>query len=219
MSGRVVHAARAVGTPRRIREAQRRGEDDVLRFVRRYGLPGYAHGLTRIEQHALRLAKDGDGHDPLIDKSYDPQLPGDPIAWILAHADTVRFVGALAAALDTPEELRCLFERRIVADNGREELRFVRAVRGRTRPKEGRLLVPDAKSRRATALTIIALSLHDNLGGVSRSIGIEGTRLVSLFQPNNLLDSIYWLLADEVTSEQIRACEECGHSLRRRMSG
>jgi hypothetical protein len=164
-----------------------------------------------FERNILERAQSVPGYDPLIDKGYDVRLPGDPVAWILAHADSVQFVGALAAVLDAPDELRRLFERRIVADDAGEELRFVRAVRGRTRPKEGRLPAPDAKSRRATALGIIALGLNDNLGGIARTIQVDGARLVSIFRPNNLLDSMYWLLADEVTRGQLRVCEECGH--------
>jgi hypothetical protein len=187
-------------------------EKGVLMFVRRYGLLGYADALTPFEENVLRGTRSTATYDPLIDKTYNTELPGDPVVWILAHADTVGFILALGADLDRPKELRRIFEQKIVTDGDVDELRFVRAVRGRTRPKQGHLPVPQSDAQaRATALDIIALALADNLAGVTRQVVRTVKGLASFFRFNNLLDHIYWMLADAVTGRRIRQCPECGH--------
>jgi hypothetical protein len=183
----------------------------VLTFVRRYGLLGYADALTPLEAHALASARTTPTYDQFIDKSYDSTLVGDPVAWILGHAASVAFILALAGALDSPNNLRHIFEQRIVAEGDVEELRYVYAIRGWTRPRLGRQPVPNTNAeRRATALRIIAWLLAKNLSGVTREIGMEATALASYFRFNNLLDQIYWMLADAVTGHRIRQCRECG---------
>lgn len=196
------------------------GEEAVLRFVRWYGLPGYADALTDLEASALILARDSkDTVIPImIDKGYDPQLEGDPLAWILAHADTVKLAGELAAALPRGGAVQALLERRLVQKRDWQEISYARAKRGWTRPSQvgipfpGRPIGPKG-GWEAAALKIIAAILNANLGGVRRAVHVEGKplRVVSLFWPQNLLDCIYWLLADAVTGEQLRQCPECGH--------
>jgi hypothetical protein len=189
------------------------GDDkDVLTFVRRYGLLGYAEALTPFEENALRGARSTPNYDQFIDKSYDTELRGDPVAWILAHAEAAGFIFALAGGLDRPKELRRILEQRIVTEGDVDELRFVRAVRGRTRPKQGRLAVPRTDANvRETALGIIALILADNLSGVTRHVLAEENGLTSFFRFGNLLDHIYWMLADAATGRRVRQCPECGH--------
>jgi hypothetical protein len=205
------------------------GEDKVLAFVRRYGHLGYSEALTEFEAGALRLAKDSQYEMPFaLDKGYDPQLPGDPLAWIFAHADTVKLAGDLAAALQRPSGARALLERRITESlhpGGAAVLgpsiSYARATRGWRRPHQvyapapGHPHAPEGGWEGA-ALRIIASILNANLGGVRRFMSVEDEEasrpgLVSLFQPRNLLDGIYWLLADEVAGEQLRTCQACGH--------
>lgn len=197
------------------------GEEAVLRFVRWYGLLGYPDALTELEASLLMLVKDNKATaDPIIalDKKYDPRLEGDPVAWILAHAETVKLAGELAAALPRPGAVQALLERRLVQQPSWQEISYARATRGWTRPHQAGIVFPGHPigpkgGWEPAALRIVADILNANLGGVRRAVSLEEKplRVVSLFQPRNLLDCIYWLLADAVTGEQLRQCPECGH--------
>lgn len=223
-------------------------DDDVLAFVRRYGLLGYSVALTGFEQFTLTVARAGGRKalnalerqprpdpwltqvmkpDVLIDLNYDTTLPGDPVAWVLAHAENVKLAGELGRALHEgdvkarADGIQAVLERRIVHTDTVGDVRqrgdfkglavsAPVARRGWSRPRVATFPVT---SWDEIALELVSFILTRNLGGVRRAIGfsVKTPRLVSLFAPQNLLDCIYWLLADAVTGTQLRACPDCGH--------
>ena len=179
------------------------GEGAVLGFIRRYGLLGYAQAW-RFPFEELGAARS---------RFYTPNLAGDPVPWLVAHARAVALVGELARALDEPEALSLQIGQLTVrAATGDEMLAFSVPGRGRTRP--GQVQMRPRKSPRESALEIIAHILNENLDGVSRTLLVEPQDdrrlgLTSLFTPLNLLDAIYWLLADAVVGARVRSCLAC----------
>lgn len=177
-------------------------EEKVLDFVRRYGLLGY---YRRPEQSRPI--------NPINDFS------GDPLNWIFVHAKTVNLAMNLAEALDKPKELKILTERFFVKE----------ALSWRGKEWNTALLLPKPAldlpgyvgtimraSARENALSVIESILNPNLTGLTRKMQVEwseekGEQVINtFFSFGNLLDCIYWLLADAVTNAKIRSCEHCG---------
>ena len=176
-------------------------EDKVLEFVRRYGLLGYSMAFRWLELLAA-------GRERL----HNPQAKGDPVAWILSHAATVGLVMKLAEALNDLERLKLQLQQLTVRDERSvsEELLYVAAKRGYTHASQIRMRA--FGDPRETALQIISHILNENLEGVSRELIIEhqetGKRgITSVFSPQNLLDCVYWHLADAVLGGTVRTCE------------
>lgn len=178
-------------------------EEDVLRFTRRYGLPGY-HGAFRfplevVAAHELRLC--------------DDKVPGDPLSWVLAHADAVRLVMQLADALNSPSNLETLVDSLLIKEKGSVVLSYKAPYRGQTFPSHHTVAFKTAEEAAHATITDI---LNRNLEGLSRvlvheyqtSTGRKG--LTSLFDFRNLLDCIYWLVADAIVGGKVRTCGFCG---------
>jgi hypothetical protein len=178
-------------------------EGGILAFVRRYGLLGY--------WAAFRLAEEWLGATEL---GHDPEIRGDPVAWILAHASAVNLVLELAEALSDPARLVAHIQRLTVRDDrGFEQLSYALPRRGLTLASQ--VSQRPFRNSRDAALHVIVAILDVNLQGVSRGMGIERRddsrvpELVNLFYPENLLDCIYWHLADAVVGSSICRCENC----------
>ena len=177
-------------------------EEDVLDFVRLYGLPGYNRAfrfpLEVISAHELRL--------------YDDKAPGDPLSWVFAHADAVNLVLQLADALNTPHKLETIIGRLLVEEEGSVRLSYKAPYRGQALP--GRVTTV-FDTYEAAAHRIITLILNSNLEGVSKEIIYEyqddgKIGPTALFQFQNLLDCIYWLAAEAVVGKKVRTCGFCG---------
>jgi hypothetical protein len=181
-------------------------ETALLGFVRCYGLLGY--------ERAWRFPLEAVG--AVRGRFYTPHLPGDPLAWVIAHARAVKLGGELARGLSAPEELARLIEGLTVRGAlGRDEITFLRAVRGYTRPVQVQMAA--ARDHHETALRIVEMIVSPNLEGISRALITEHRRpgektkaMTSVFYPQNLLDCVYWLLADAIVGTAIRRCQHCG---------
>lgn len=180
-------------------------EADLLAFVNTYGLLGHVD--------ALRPPFETHGAEQLGASSVD--LRGEPVAWVLAHAGAVQLVSDLRVALDEPVTLRAVLDRLTLRDEagGAAYLSVRRPQRGYTLPTLVHL--PTLETPRATALRLITNLLNANLDGVARRLQVEVTPepgalvLTSGFQPRNLLDGIYWHLADAVVGGKVRTCLGC----------
>jgi hypothetical protein len=201
-----------------------RGRDGVLEFVRHYGLLGLwrfmlppapgqrpaARARAIAEPMRLENKDTGEVKAQLLIKGID-DVYGDPVAWILGHARSVRLVLELAGALDDKDELAERLEALKATDGSgwpiafplmRHEDRY--PALWKTRP---------AATPRETALKVIAYQLNDALRNISRVLGPSRTGapcLESRFSPEDLIACIYWLLADAVVGGTIRRCPSCG---------
>jgi hypothetical protein len=173
-------------------------ETEVLGFVRRYGLLGYVQAW-RFPLEALGAARS---------RIYTPDVPGDPFVWFTAHAQAVKLVGDLGRALgDTHDLARIIEELTIRGAHGADEITFTAPTRGYTRPRQVRLI--PGRDPRTIALRIIEAIVNPNLEGVSRILLTEQRRPITVFAPQNLLDCVYWLLADAIVSATVRTCLAC----------
>ncbi len=184
-------------------------EEIVLDFTRRYGLLGY-HCALRFPYEVVSA------HQM---KMYNYDSPGDPLCWVFAHSKAVSLIMSLAEALDKPKELKVLIEKLSVEKerpsegNGRL-VSYWLPVRAFGLP--GRVQTSTKASARENALSIIESILNANLSGVAREMITEWNEargkqsIATCFVFENLLDCIYWLLADAVTNAKIRSCEHCG---------
>jgi hypothetical protein len=179
------------------------GSEEILRFVRRYGLPGYHQAWSFRELPGVV------GLDP-----NDLKVKGDPVHWILSHAANVKLVAELAEAIQDPSRLKVAVEKLIVGKAPEQSLAFKMAGRASAYPASFQMRLID--DRRECALQIISHVLNDNLTGVFRGLIVEYNKakhargLTSVFVPRNLLDCIYWHLADAVLGGTFRACAKCG---------
>lgn len=183
-------------------------EEDVLQFVRRYGLLGYCQAFRfpeAISADKMRV--------------YDYNAPGDPLSWVFAHAKAVNLVMQLAKLLNKPAGLKAFMGRLMVERNGRPYISYVLPKRGYHLPSQVEEKIYETEEE--TARRIIAKILNSNLEGIQREIVVEYVPatedegkcvlgFTSSFSFNNLLDCIYWLVADAVTAGKIRACLYCG---------
>ncbi len=214
---------REIGLPAELAKAATGHEADVLAFVRRYGLLGYGPAVF---------------HEPLISARHlegdhsenAPPLQGDPIAWFTAHAKTVKLVLGLIGSLEKDLDVRAAIDLLRVKDGQRESIEYDYACRGHLRPTRHRLArvlttadgeYHDANRAepRTVARNIIANVLNENIKGVSRHLVVEwqmddtdAEGFSSLFGPHNLLDVIYWRLADAAIGGWVRRCAypRCG---------
>jgi hypothetical protein len=168
-------------------------EEDILTFVRRYGLLGYHRAWGFYELPGAL--------------GYDRTAKGDPVPWILAHAATVKLVLELAQALENPDQLKIAIEK--LKTGSGDVLTYKAMSRSSAYPSDVQTRFDNL---RESALYVIASTLNENLGGVSRELIIEYDKqkrqrgLTSVFTPRNLLDCIYWHLTDAVIGGTIRTC-------------
>lgn len=179
---------------------------DLVEFVRRYGQLGYAQAWRIPEELVGARVLEG-GHDET-----EPRLRGDPLAWCLAHARTVKLVLDLLGRLADDAALRAVTEQlKVRQDNGHEQFEYIAARRGNLSPS--RMVLPLMEPR-ATAYHIIQNVLNANLAGVSRCLFVEwqddsATQgFTSLFSNRNLLDAVYWHLADAAVGGWVRQCAD-----------
>jgi len=119
----------------------------------------------------------------------------------------------LRAVLDDNSAISARLQELVVKESktGAESLLLQVAQRGYTYPSESSFRIFD--DPRETALQIISGILNNNLKGIPREIIIEWEarkrrrELSSIFDPHNLLDSIYWLLADAVVMYTVKICK------------
>ncbi len=203
--------------PAELAKAATGAEKDLLRFTRRYGGLGYRREMLSITRVGTLLDGKGagahsvEGTGELVPGGDEP---GEPVSWLLAHAETVRLVLQLYGRLDDEPALSSFLETLKISDG--PALLFVKAAtRGRNyRTCRGLVLEPNATSRNVAMLILTDL-LNNNLsGGIRREIGPEGDsdKIQSVFRFINLLDCVYWHLADAVTGGWVRRCAdpECG---------
>jgi hypothetical protein len=169
-----------------------RGQDAVLAFVRLYGLPGlWKYQLGAPRRH---------GPEPLC---------GDPLAWILAHARSVRLVGELARALNDEAQLaQQIEELRVTGPGIGFPLSFPLMRRDGRYPSSW--AIAEQATPRDTALWLVTAQLNNALAGVQRIVVFTEGHLESRFVPDSLIDCIYWLLADAVVGSTLRRCSACG---------
>ena len=209
-------------------------EDAVLKFVRNYGLLGYRNAafttvemflttafgdiLDREERERDNLPPKESGFD--FRRLFHPWInAGDPVSWVLTHAETVKFVLDLNEALKDRHQLNVQLERLTVqGQNTRTYIEYRFAKRGRlhaTVCQTGR----NGEDDTIFARGIIAKIMNENLnGGVSRALTVDLERrrtrqnrtLLSVFRAESLMDCIYWHLADAIAGEMIKRCLFCG---------
>jgi hypothetical protein len=189
--------------PGELAKMARGRESDVLDFVRRYGLLGYARAW-RIPEEVVGARLCEGGHAEAA-----PQLRGDPLPWVWAHAQTVQLVLDLMGRLDNSAALRAFMDTlKTQEDPGTYAYRVAR--RGYLHPMPI-LSRQRGERQRDTALHIIETILNLNLTGVSRVLLVEHQDkgqpgFTSLFEPRNLIDSAYWQLADAAIGGWVRRC-------------
>jgi hypothetical protein len=196
--------------PRELAKVASGRESDVLDFVRRYGVLGYARAW-RLEELVGAWLLEG-GHE-----EGDPTLHGDPVSWVVAHAQTVRLVLELMGHLDDATALRAFLDTLKVTQVGHPEHYVYRvARRGDLYAMEMRS-VSRGKHPLEVARHMIETILNRNLTGVSRVLIVEHQDnghqgFASLFEPRNLLDCAYWHLADAAIGGWVRRCANprCG---------
>jgi len=195
--------------PRELSKAATGEEDDVLKFVHRYGLLGYRQAWRREEQAGVVAQY------PQSEQAEQPKAPGDPFGWFVAHAQTVKLVLGLIGALDESDtEVRKQFESRPEFEVGKSLISYRYARRGYLDRWKSRVM---SNEPRFIALSIVRNVLDANLSGISRCLKVEGRDekseiLTHLFQPRNLADAVYWHLADAAVGGWVRRCADpkCG---------
>lgn len=218
-------------------------EDAVLKFVRNYGLLGYRNAaFTTVEVFSTRvlteiLDREERERQKLPPRELDfdfrrlfhPYVnAGDPVSWVLSHAETVKFVLDLSEALKDRHQLKVQLERLTVqSEDTRTHVEYRFARRGSLHAiqcQAGRKPLKafqEAEDDFVLAREIIAHIINANLsGGVSRALTVDFDRrregqnrkptLLSVFQAESLIDCIYWHLADAIAGETIRRCLFCG---------
>lgn len=187
-------------------------ESDILTFASHNGLLGYPQELLDTRLLGLaRLSVPDEGEE-------EPPLRGDPLPWVLAHARTVQLVLDLLARLDDDQELRVFLQTLTVRTGNLETIDFNCARRGYAYQMHSTRAQRPGEGPRDVALDLVATLLNEGLrGGVSRCLVVEHQKdkrqgFSSLFQFHNLLDCVYWHLADAAAGNWVRRCKnpKCG---------
>ena len=207
----------------------------ILRFVRHYGLLGYREAFETtlsIYKEFEFLVNTPEGEEdsppstvPDFGQFYHEGIRyGDPLSWILSHAETVSFVVNLYGALSDKQKLRVMIEALEERNERREKLlKWKYAQRGDLYRHSQVIVDPPSDDPQECARYIIAWTINQNLdGGVSRKliIDLERSRAVHLphrerailnaFQAKSLMDCIYWHLADAIAGGTVKPCLFCG---------
>jgi len=204
-------------------------QDAILKFVRNYGLLGYRHAffstLDIFKSFEFLMNTPESGKDipttkpPNFGEFFHPGInDGDPVSWVLSHAETVKLILDLNGALNDRQQLKVRLERLTVQGKGWPiEYRYA---------KRGQLYATlcqtaqDGEGDSTFGRRIIAHIINENLnGGVSRALIVDLDRrrerqnreltLLSVFHAETLMDCIYWHLADAIIGETIKRCLFC----------
>lgn len=177
-----------------------KSEDTILTFIRRYGLLGFYESREVYETLGI--------------SAYEPGKikAGDPLPWIIKHAETVNLALSLHGCLVDEEKLENEIHLLKHYDSEYEdfEVKFSYAERMNLYPTEGSIFpLPD--SNREIALRIISTMVNANIIDFKRELQIEqgdtDFSLNTIFKTGNLLGAIYWHLADAVEGNSIKRCE------------
>ena len=186
---------------------------DILTFVHHYGLVGYDRAW-RIPEELIGARSLLKGQHDLAAFQY-----GDPFAWVVAHARTVKLLLHLIGTLDDPAAIQGAIDElrvRRLSPNGthEESIDYLAAERGYLYPSPTQVA---PMPPRHAALFIVSTVLAKNLAGVSRTLFIEEQDdgrpgFAPVFLPCNLLDGVYWHLADAALGGWVRRCANprCG---------
>jgi hypothetical protein len=203
------------------------GDARVIDFVRRYGLLGYGQAYSPEERVGVRhldvwFGIEGTERQAALralgSSREAREAPGDPVDWVLAHAATVRLVINLIGTFDDEAALRGVLQTlRVRDEQGVVGYAYQYAERGRREPHLYRM-IDLGGSPQEVAGQIVSHVLVANLSGTSRQIVADWGQaenrfqFVSLFSPRNLLDTIYWQLADVAVGGDVRRCADptCG---------
>lgn len=169
---------------------------DVLNFVKRYGMLDY------------NLRKS------------DKQPSSNSIAWIYSHAAAVWMVMKLAEALSNPQKLKQELERVRVTGgilSGGNDENYISCIipnpTANNLKSDVWVIQNTDEEIKEAAARIVTTIINKNIEGVTRQLryewmGKEG--ITTTFKFHNLLDRIYWMLADAVTGGQVKICNYCG---------
>ena len=182
-------------------------ESDILTFVHHYGLLGYDRAW-RIPEELIGVRTLSKGQHDLAAFQH-----GDPIAWVVAHARTVKLLLHLIGTLDDPAAIQGAIDElrvRHSSPNGthEESIDYLAAERGYLYPSPTQVA---PMPPRQAALFIVSTVLEKNLTGVSRTLLMEEQDdgrpgFTAVFLPCNLLDGVYWHLADAALGGWVRRC-------------
>lgn len=192
-------------------------EDTILRFVRNYGLLGYHQAVNTTLGVFKFAASLQQGKSPADKYLVHPGIDfGDPVSWILSHAETVKLVLDLNEALKDRQLLKQILERMTVQGES-WPIGFRYIERGHLYSHSIKM-IREGKDDFDCIRGIIAHIMNRNLnGGISRELILdvnperrsEGRHLLSVFGANSLIDCIYWLLADAIVGNSIKRCKFC----------
>ena len=159
---------------------------------------------------------------PKFEEFYHPGInEGDPVSWVLIHADTVKMVFKLAESLGDKPKLKAHIDELVGLEEGtgHKYLSFRYAKRGELYNHYFRGQLLDDPT--VNAFRIFQHVLEENLEGVHRGFIIDISRekaskrsknksslpaLVPIFRIKSLLDCVYWHLTDAVVGGTIRVC-------------
>jgi len=215
--GRTYHPMGLLGLPVALAQAASGRERDVLEFVGRYGLLGYQQAVL-YEPLITARHLEGDHSE------HAAPLLGDPLAWFIAHAKTVKLILDLIGSLPKDVDVRTAIDLLRVRDGSRDTIEYTFACRGHLRPMRQRLarvlvsadgsyVATTKAAPRTVARHIIASVVNANITGVSRHVMVEwqpydgdAEGFSSQFSSHSLLDVIYWQLADAAIGGLVRRC-------------
>lgn len=202
-------------------------EVTILNFVRRYGLLGYSQAFeSTIEIYKMfeflvnaprgsAKAKTSTKLPDFGELIHPEGHKGDPVAWVVAHAETVQFLIELNEALHQKKQLREKIEQ-ITTIGKAWPLQYGYAIRGQLQKTVCQNRQYDKESDSDLLRRIITQILNANLnGGVSREVlvdmepGARDPSFVSTFAANSLVDAIYWHLANAFVGGSIKKCVYC----------
>jgi hypothetical protein len=205
-------------------------EKTILQFARRYGLLGYWESFKRTLSIYKRFwflsesAEEDAGKPDFNDFVHEGIHSGDPLSWVIQHAQTVKLVLDLNDALSDRAALRSKLEQLTVRQTTSDEysaqlgeIEYRYANRGELYPSVARVgsARRDYRDDFEFARSLITVLLNENLEGVCRQLVLESdkqqpSRVVSVFEPDSLIDAIYWHLADAIAGGSIKRCLFCG---------
>ena len=144
-------------------------ESDILTFVHHYGLLGYDRAW-RIPEELMGVRTLSKGQHDMAAFQH-----GDPIAWVVAHARTVKLLLHLIGTLDDPAAIQGAIDElrvRRLSPNGthEESIDYLAAERGYLYPSPTQIA---PMPPRQAALFIVSTVLEKNLTGVSRTLLME----------------------------------------------
>lgn len=168
-------------------------DEDVLRFVRSYGLLGF--------------------YELASENGEEPHSLGDPLPWLTQHAKTVRLIMNLWRLVQDADEggLRRELGKHALLKSGSPIVSFAvgpkvtrkRFILGAAHPK------PEIF---ALTRDIVRSMINWNLAGIGPVLAEAETGLQIMFSFRSLLDVIYYQLATAVSGGRMQRCaaKDCG---------